>query len=244
MYHQAVRKTPSNNDMRVFLCHASGDKSTVRDLYQKLRRDGFQPWLDEEDLLPGADWEAEIRKAVRAADVVLVCLSHRSINKAGFFQKEIRLVLDTADEKPEGAIFLIPGRLENCAVPDRLSKWHWVDLFESSGYTKLRRALNEVRSQLKAPVNMGHDHVRREELVRNVIQVLAPSLGSFTASRPINGLVRAQIMQFHEVEKSLPPEWRTGIDALSIRTEQEAANYIHQMTVRLNPSAGAKSGGR
>ncbi|MGE5376772.1 MAG: TIR domain-containing protein [Bacteroidota bacterium] len=31
-------------------------------------------WLDKEKLLPGADWDLEIRKAVRACDVVVVCL--------------------------------------------------------------------------------------------------------------------------------------------------------------------------
>ncbi|MBI1877020.1 MAG: toll/interleukin-1 receptor domain-containing protein, partial [Chloroflexi bacterium] len=62
--------------LRVFLCHAAADKPTVRDLYQRLQSEGFiQPWLDEEELLPGQDWQLEIPKAVRASDVVLVCLS-------------------------------------------------------------------------------------------------------------------------------------------------------------------------
>ena len=40
---------------RVFLCHSSADKEAVRKFYQRLRRDGFKPWLDEEDILPGQD---------------------------------------------------------------------------------------------------------------------------------------------------------------------------------------------
>jgi hypothetical protein len=39
---------------RIFLCHASEDKVQVRDVYQRLAAlQGFEPWLDEEDLFPG-----------------------------------------------------------------------------------------------------------------------------------------------------------------------------------------------
>jgi hypothetical protein len=119
--------------LRVFLCHASGDKPPVRKLYQRLFQDGFQPWLDEEDLLPGQKWQDEIPKAVRSADIVLVCLSQRSINKEGYAQKEIKFALGAADEKPADTIFLIPLRLEECKVPERLSTWQWVDFWVPQG---------------------------------------------------------------------------------------------------------------
>ena len=118
--------------LKVFLCHSRDDKPKVRELYRRLVDDGFDAWLDEEKLMPGQDWDLEIRKAVRNADVVLVCLSNGSTTKAGYVQKEIRFALDIADEQPEGAIYLIPTRLEDCSVPSRLSRWQWVDLFNFS----------------------------------------------------------------------------------------------------------------
>lgn len=49
--------------LRVFLCHASQDKSIVRELYQRLLVEGWiDPWFDEEKLLPGQDWDFEIEK--------------------------------------------------------------------------------------------------------------------------------------------------------------------------------------
>jgi hypothetical protein len=33
-------------------------------------------------------------------------------------------------EKPEGEIFIIPARLEECDNLESLGKWQWVDLFE------------------------------------------------------------------------------------------------------------------
>lgn len=139
-----VRKEP----LRVFLCHSSDDKPAVRGLYSRLVSDGIDPWLDENKLDPGVDWQFEIAKAVREAHIVIVCLSQGSINKEGYVQKEIRFSLDKADEKPEGTIFLIPLRLENCTVPDRLSRWQYVDIFEADGYERLKRALRRRAQDL------------------------------------------------------------------------------------------------
>jgi Flp pilus assembly protein TadD len=128
--------------LRVFLCHASGDKPAVRDLYRRLKADGFAPWLDEEDLLPGQYWRDEIPAAVRSCDIVVVCLSRQSVTKEGYLQKEVRYALDVADEKPEGTIFIIPAKLEPVEVPQRLAQWQWANLFQNDGYDKLVRALS------------------------------------------------------------------------------------------------------
>lgn len=132
--------TDQKRPLKVFLCHAHSDKDAVKALYTRLTNDGVDAWLDKEKLLPGQDWELEIKKAVREADVVVVCLS-KQFNQAGFRQKEVRLALDTAMEQPEGEIFIIPARLEECDNLESLRKWHWVDLFEDNGYQMLMRAL-------------------------------------------------------------------------------------------------------
>lgn len=137
-----------NRKLKVFLCHSKDDKPKVRELYRRLVADGFEAWLDEEKLIPGHDWDLEIRKAVREADVVVVCLSNSSVTKAGYVQKEIRFALDVADEQPEGAIFLIPTKLEECQVPTRLNKWQWVNLFEEKGYEQLETSLKLSSNRL------------------------------------------------------------------------------------------------
>jgi hypothetical protein len=134
--------------LSVFLCHSSGDKPVVRELYEALQRDGYDPWLDEENILPGQDWNYEISRAVRNSDVVLVCLSEDSVGKAGYVQKEIKFALDVADEQPEGSIFIIPVKLEECEVPDRLNHWHWVNLEDVNGYQRLVEALNRRADDL------------------------------------------------------------------------------------------------
>lgn len=132
--------------LRVFLCHASQDKPAVRKLYTYLKQRGVQPWLDREDLLPGQDWEVEIPKALFNSDVILVCLSKNSVNKEGYVQKEIVFALDKAMEKPQGTIFIIPVKLEECDVPQRLSRYQWVDYYRTDGRKRLLMGLN-VRAQ-------------------------------------------------------------------------------------------------
>jgi hypothetical protein len=48
-------------------CHAHADRDPVRGLPAgtRLTKDGVDAWLDKAKLLPGQDWELEIRKAVR-----------------------------------------------------------------------------------------------------------------------------------------------------------------------------------
>ncbi|HEY0604058.1 MAG TPA: toll/interleukin-1 receptor domain-containing protein [Herpetosiphonaceae bacterium] len=127
--------------LSVFLCHSHQDKPIVRQLYRQLLNEGIEPWLDEEKILGGQKWRVEIRKALRTADVVIVCLSHNSVNQAGYIQEEIEYVLDVADEQTQDTIFIIPVRLEDCPVPDRLRQLHWINLFDPNGFERLMSSL-------------------------------------------------------------------------------------------------------
>lgn len=159
----------NSTQLKVFLCHSSGDKTAVRELWSRLRADGFQPWLDEEELLPGQYWANEIPRAVRNSDIVIVCLSRASVSKIGFVQKEIKLALDVADMQPEGSIFLIPLKLEECDVPERLRDWQWVDYFEPDGHERLLRSLKHRTKY--APIDQASQtpqerHFARTEEIR------------------------------------------------------------------------------
>jgi hypothetical protein len=123
----------TNRKLRVFICHSSQDKPIVRELHQRLLAEGWiDPWLDEEKLLPGQNWDMEIEKAAETADVVIVCLSNNSVSKEGYIQRELRFVLDIALEKPEDIIFIIPLRLDDCEPPRRLRAWQYANYFPVS----------------------------------------------------------------------------------------------------------------
>lgn len=143
----------SSRSLSVFLCHSAGDKPTVRELYQKLNSEGWiDVWLDEEKLLAGQDWEYEIEKALDKTDAVIVALSTSSVSKEGYIQKELRFALDIALEKPEGTIFVLPLRLDDCERPRKLRNIHSLDYFpfqqRELAYFRLRQSLEQRASAL------------------------------------------------------------------------------------------------
>lgn len=133
--------------LRVFLCHASQDKPAVRELYKKLYAENWiQPWLDEEELLPGQDWNLEIEKAVESSDAVIVCVSHVSVAKEGYVQKELRQVLEIALNKLDGAIFVIPVRLDECELPRSIRDRQGLDFFpEDRRDSAMRKLLASLK---------------------------------------------------------------------------------------------------
>ncbi|MFZ5857909.1 MAG: tetratricopeptide repeat protein [Chloroflexota bacterium] len=135
--------------LKVFLCHASEDKPIVRELYDRLRMDGFDPWLDSELLVPGENWPLEIQKAMRASQAVVVCLSEVAIVKEGYIHTEIKTAQSLQMEKPEGTIFFIPLQLEKCDLPFSMRDIQWGKYFEPDGYERLVKALNKRAEQVK-----------------------------------------------------------------------------------------------
>jgi hypothetical protein len=126
---------------RVFLCHAPEDEDRATRLYERLTADGVQCWMEAADLRPGQDRDQEVRRAVQRSRHVVACVSRRSITDRGYLPEPLHEAVQAADEQPEGATFLLPVRLEPCPIPQRLARWHWVDLFTSAGYERLLAAL-------------------------------------------------------------------------------------------------------
>jgi len=128
---------------RVFLCYSHTDNDAVQALCSRLKKDVIEIWLDKEKLLPGQDWEYEIRNAILKSNVVIVCLSRHFNKQRGYRHEELKIALEKAASLPDGEIFIIPARLEKCDLPNSLSHLHRVDLFEADGYKKLMVALRK-----------------------------------------------------------------------------------------------------
>lgn len=93
----------------------------------------------------------------------------RPLQQRGDTFKKSSKALDVADEQPEGVAFLIPVRLEECEMPQRLEQWHWVDLFEDGGYERLVRVLRGPDRRVAITVLTEAQRVQLGELVLNFI---------------------------------------------------------------------------
>jgi TIR domain-containing protein len=131
----------------IFLAYVGEDLAPARRLCEALRAQGFSPWLDKDELLPGQNWPRAIERAIENSDAFVACFSTRSIVKRGQFQSELRYALDCARQRPLDQTFLIPVRLEECAVPRRISNQvQYVDLFPDwhKGVRRIARSIRKA----------------------------------------------------------------------------------------------------
>lgn len=132
--------------LKVFISHASEDEAAVLQLANYLKADGFDPWLSEERLIPGQNWELEIENALRTSDSILLCFSEKSSRKEGFVQREFKRAMKYQEEKPDGVIFTIPVRFDKSEIPFSYRSLQWVDF--PSNYKSLLAALKNRKNQL------------------------------------------------------------------------------------------------
>ncbi|HXB73457.1 MAG TPA: toll/interleukin-1 receptor domain-containing protein [Candidatus Acidoferrales bacterium] len=115
---------------QVFIAYGKEDSAAASQLYDELDAAGFGAWLDIRKLLPGQNWPRAIESAIEDSDFFIACFSTNSVRKKGGFQIEIRYALDCARRLPLDEIFLVPVRLNECAVPRSIqTEWHYLDLF-------------------------------------------------------------------------------------------------------------------
>ena len=140
---------------QIFISYASEDRTQAREIHQRLMAQGYKPWLDDEDLLPGQDFRLVIERSLTGSDFVIICLSRTSVAKRSFIQREFKWALDKRQEMRPEDIYVIPARLEECEFPEELKHLHCVNLFEERGWEKLFKALeleSARRSKTKAAV--------------------------------------------------------------------------------------------
>jgi hypothetical protein len=123
---------PALELMRIFISYANEDEGAALRIYGDLRSNGHDPWIACRDILPGQDWEAEIRRAIEGCRFFIAVLSTTSVGKVGYVQREVRMASEIIDKMPPERVFVIPVRLDNCEVPyERIRGRQWQNLFPS-----------------------------------------------------------------------------------------------------------------
>lgn len=97
---------------RIFLSHASEDKRLARMIAGILRRQGWEPWVDESSIVGGSSWAASIQQALKASSVVVLLITANSVAK--------EWVLDEIVAARNLRVPIIPAVLEEVRLPDEL----------------------------------------------------------------------------------------------------------------------------
>lgn len=137
---------------QVFLAYVKEDGGLAERLYKALEAEGFRPWMDTRNLLPGQNWPRAIERAIEFSDFFVPCFSRNSVDKWGGFQAEVRYALDCARRSPLDDIFVVPVRLDDCRVPRSIQKeFQYIDLFpdwDRGLWRLLRMMRGEQRARL------------------------------------------------------------------------------------------------
>lgn len=129
------------NKPKVFLSYARQDKDTVLEIYTFLKENGCDTWMDVKNILPGQAWEYEIERAIENSNYFIACLSTHSVNHTGYVQTELKKALKILDRFPEGKIFLIPIKLDNCPIPPSLSGRQCADWLDEEERAKMLHSI-------------------------------------------------------------------------------------------------------
>ena len=164
---------------KIFISYARSDYDKALELNNYLGDQGFSPWLDKKDLLPGQEWKVEIKRAIKESTVFIACLSNDSVSKQGFVQVELKEGLDVAEEMPQGRIYIIPVRLDECDVPSRLERYQWMDYFEPGEQEKLIRAIQLRVKPLEKSKSEREKYFDAGERVTTVCNELGISTSQF-----------------------------------------------------------------
>ncbi len=95
---------------QIFVSYKSEDRERVRTIVDEMRRAGLSLWWDQ-DISPGAPWEASIARALEQSKCVIVCWTSKSVHpfEGQKVQVEAREALDSGK--------LIQVLLENVRPP-------------------------------------------------------------------------------------------------------------------------------
>jgi len=167
----------NNHSNLVFLSYARPDASFIKDVYIKLSDAHVNVWMDTENILPGEEWELAIDTALKKSQLVLVFLSHNSVTRDRFLQKEINTAIEVWKEKAPGTIYLIPVRLEECPIHQRLSKFHWIDIFNDSGWSKLLKQIGDLDRESFDNIYSQSEKYKSDDLIRHEDNKLASPTG-------------------------------------------------------------------
>lgn len=113
---------------KVFISYSSKDSSAAKNIAEMLRENGIEPWLAEDQILPGDRISEKIQKAIKGSEYFVVLLSQNSL-KSKWVSTELGAALRKATGKTGSRI--IPVILEDVQLPTDIRDILYIDLREN-----------------------------------------------------------------------------------------------------------------
>lgn len=132
----------------IFISYSQPDRECAFELVTQLEAGGIRCWIAPRDITPGADWAADIIRAIGNARVMVLVFSASSNTSP-----QVRREVERAVHKH---VSILPFRIEEVLPSESLeyflSAQHWLDAFPPPREPHYRRLGEYLRTGLDAPV--------------------------------------------------------------------------------------------
>lgn len=125
----------------LFISYATPDRERVLPYHDWLQAEGYETWIDCNQLLPGQNWDLEINRAIDRATLILAFVSENTIARRGYVQRELKIAIDRLRDRLSDDIYIIPILLDDVAIPDELKRIQAISSSEPNCRPKIAAAL-------------------------------------------------------------------------------------------------------
>jgi WD40 repeat protein len=128
----------------VFVSYSRADRGAIVALTRALAERGKRAWVDLEDIPPSAEWMAEIRAAIEAADGYLVAVSP-DLARSKVCEEE----LEHARAAGKRVVPVLVRPTESRSVPQALAALNWIDATEGPSATVIDAIVRALETDLE-----------------------------------------------------------------------------------------------
>jgi small GTP-binding protein len=132
----------------VFISHSSKDKPTVRELAERLRKDGIRVWFDEWVIKPGDSIPSKIKQGLEGSRVLILVMSANAFGADWVtLERHTFLFRDPINTQRR----FLPLRLDDAPIKDMLKQFSYIDWRKKSKeeYKKLLSACRIIEPEQK-----------------------------------------------------------------------------------------------
>jgi hypothetical protein len=132
----------------VFVSYSSKDKTITDSIVAYLEQNQLRCWYAPRDIKPSEDWANAISNAIEESKIFLIIFSGNS--------NQSRRVLDELNLAIAQELTILPFRIEKLepdgAMRLHLSSRHWLDAYDPSWESHIRRLINTVSSYVESTI--------------------------------------------------------------------------------------------
>lgn len=116
---------------KVFICHASENKSVAHELALFMEARGVEVWLDKWEIKVGDSIVEKINEGLGSASHLTILLSHAAVTKP-WVTKELSAAL--MRQLSDRLIRVLPVRLDDCSIPPILADLRYADCRSNASF--------------------------------------------------------------------------------------------------------------